>query len=530
VTDTSATPASAPGGPVSFSSTGSGSFVSSTGNGQCTLVPVSGSASQASCTVRYTQTQQGSSQIRASYGGDSQHATSSAVVTLLVFQPLTGNATCTGVVGGSVQSVSVPAGADCTLVPGTVVAGTVTVNGGTLTITGATVGNITTGQDATVTVTSSTVNGNVQGNDAGTTTITGPCTTIKGNVQQTWDRVQNDANLQVGSTTTAPAASDPPATPGAAATGSSCASGPGSGVTVGGSVSETNANTATVTGPCTTIKNSVRATYDLALAKASVQVGGTSTAPAAASTPIAALDAATTSSSCSGPGSGVTVGGGVTATNANTATVTGPCTTVKGPVLGTWNRVQNVAALQVGDIGTASTAAAAATAATTSSSCGTGPGSGVTVGDGVTATNAKATTVTGPGVMINGTMQVRGGGQVTLVGNPPASPGYGIVVGGNLRVTQLGPSTALGLVCATQVNGNLVWQNNAAPVTIGGPSCPDNAVGGNLQVINNTMPAGYSNPAATIENNTITGNLQVQQNTPVAVVSGNTVGGTTQIS
>jgi hypothetical protein len=42
------------------------------------------------------------------------------------------------------------------------------------------------------------------------------------------------------------------------------------------------------------------------------------------------------------------------------------------------------------------------------------------------------------------------------------------------------------------------------------------------------MPAGYNGPAATIENNTITGNLTVQHNTPAATVSGNTVGGQTQ--
>jgi hypothetical protein len=44
------------------------------------------------------------------------------------------------------------------------------------------------------------------------------------------------------------------------------------------------------------------------------------------------------------------------------------------------------------------------------------------------------------------------------------------------------------------------------------------------------MPFGYTGPAATIEDNTVKGNLQSQNNTPPAVVSGNTVGGETLTS
>jgi hypothetical protein len=80
------------------------------------------------------------------------------------------------------------------------------------------------------------------------------------------------------------------------------------------------------------------------------------------------------------------------------------------------------------------------------------------------------------------------------------------------------------------VSGNLQWQDNAAPVVIGGPGCAGNSVGGNLQVLNNTMPSGYIRPAAIIENNTVKGNLQSQNNTPPAIVSGNTVGGKTLTS
>ena len=76
-----------------------------------------------------------------------------------------------------------------------------------------------------------------------------------------------------------------------------------------------------------------------------------------------------------------------------------------------------------------------------------------------------------------------------------------------------------------------MWQYNGAPVTIGAPSgCAGNQVDGNLGVQNNAMPSGYTGPAATIEDNTIKGNLQSQKNTPAAVVSGNTVNGKTQTS
>ena len=65
---------------------------------------------------------------------------------------------------------------------------------------------------------------------------------------------------------------------------------------------------------------------------------------------------------------------------------------------------------------------------------------------------------------------------------------------------------------------------------IGGFVCPGNSVGGNLQVKNNTMPADYTDLAGTIEHNTVMKNLQSQNNTPTAVLSGNTVGSNTQTS
>jgi len=99
-----------------------------------------------------------------------------------------------------------------------------------------------------------------------------------------------------------------------------------------------------------------------------------------------------------------------------------------------------------------------------------------------------------------------------------------------LQVEQLAASTATDLVCAAKIAGNLLWEDNGESVTIGGTSCPGNYVGGNIEVENNALPSGDTTPAATIEQNTIKGNLQTAGNTPKAVVTGNTVSGNTQLS
>ena len=101
------------------------------------------------------------------------------------------------------------------------------------------------------------------------------------------------------------------------------------------------------------------------------------------------------------------------------------------------------------------------------------------------------------------------------------------MISGTPQVQQLAPSTIIDSVCGATINGNS-GQNNGAPVTIGGPGCHGNQIGGNVQVQNNTMPAGYSNPPATIEDNMVHGNLRSQHNTPPAVVSGKTVKGDAQ--
>jgi hypothetical protein len=147
--------------------------------------------------------------------------------------------------------------------------------------------------------------------------------------------------------------------------------------------------------------------------------------------------------------------------------------------------------------------------------------SGATIDGNLQALNAGPLTITGPATTVGGNLLAQGGGPVIITS---------ITVGGNLQVQQLAPSTSMSLICGTQVAGNLQLQSNAAPVTIGGPSCPGNSVGGNLQVLNNTMPSGYTGPAATIENNTVKHNLQSRNNTPPAIVSGNIVGGNIQTS
>jgi cytoskeletal protein CcmA (bactofilin family) len=156
-------------------------------------------------------------------------------------------------------------------------------------------------------------------------------------------------------------------------------------------------------------------------------------------------------------------------------------------------------------------------------------GSGSTIG-GNLQTQQTSLAITGPGTTIGGNLQVQGGGAVSIIGNPSADATFGITIAGTLQVQELAASNGVDGICATKIGGNVQWQNNAAPVTIGGPNCPGNTIGGNLQVQNNVLPSGNSTPAATIEQNTIKGNLQSQGNKPAAVVSNNSVSGKTTLS
>jgi hypothetical protein len=117
------------------------------------------------------------------------------------------------------------------------------------------------------------------------------------------------------------------------------------------------------------------------------------------------------------------------------------------------------------------------------------------------------------GSTVGGNVQVQGGGMFSLSGGTSGPT----KIGGNLQVQNLPASTSQNQICNVTVSGNVEFQNNQAPVEIGGTSmCPGNVVHGNLQVQNNTA-------AAAVYNNIVTGNLQIQNNTGSAMVFGNGV-------
>jgi hypothetical protein len=74
---------------------------------------------------------------------DNAGNTASSTVSYTVYKPLgSGSNTCTGIVGGSGGTLDVPAGANCVILPGTQLAGDVTVGkGASLTCKGATFGH-----------------------------------------------------------------------------------------------------------------------------------------------------------------------------------------------------------------------------------------------------------------------------------------------------------------------------------------------------------------------------------------------------
>lgn len=89
---------------------------------------------------------------------------------------------------------------------------------------------------------------------------------------------------------------------------------------------------------------------------------------------------------------------------------------------------------------------------------------------------------------------------------------------GNLQIQGLSASTMQNAVCGVTVNGNLTYQNNAAPVEIGGadPGYPGNKIGNDLQVGSNTA-------AVAIYGNSVGDNLQVQSDTGATMVFNNSV-------
>jgi hypothetical protein len=113
------------------------------------------------------------------------------------------------------------------------------------------------------------------------------------------------------------------------------------------------------------------------------------------------------------------------------------------------------------------------------------------------------------GASVGGNVQIQGGS---------FSLGPSTTIQGNLQIQGLPASTTQNTVCGVAVNGLLQYQNNAAPVEIGGDSpCSGNTVAGNVVVQNNTA-------AVTVSDNKVTGNLQVLSNNAAVIASTNTVG------
>ena len=148
----------------------------------------------------------------------------------------------------------------------------------------------------------------------------------------------------------------------------------------------------------------------------------------------------------------------------------------------------------------------------------------------ITVSGSQSCTFNGGGVTGNVTLQ---GGSLTLnkatVGGNVQVQGSGAVsilpltsIGGNLQIQNLPPSMG-NQVCGAVINGDLTYQNNAAPVVIGGTSrCPGNLVGGNLQISNNSA-------ATAALNNTVSGTLQDQNNLVSTTITGNAIGGNLQV-
>ena len=110
----------------------------------------------------------------------------SVALTIKVNQLTSGTTTCNSFFAGTGAGVTVPAGAVCTLLPGTKVTGNVVAQqGGTFVDQGATIsGNLQATNAVAITVTGGTVGGNLQATSVGSITVTGGGT-INGNLQVT---------------------------------------------------------------------------------------------------------------------------------------------------------------------------------------------------------------------------------------------------------------------------------------------------------------------------------------------------------
>jgi len=130
------------------------------------------------------------------------------------------------------------------------------------------------------------------------------------------------------------------------------------------------------------------------------------------------------------------------------------------------------------------------------------------------------------GGAINGNVTLNGGnlslskmearGNVQLNGGGTFSIGPFATINGNLQVQNV-PAVGQDEVCDTQITSDLQFQNNAAPLQVGSssPTCTENTIRGNLTVQNNTA-------ATIVDSNTVGGNLQDQNNTASTQVFNNT--------
>ena len=114
------------------------------------------------------------------------------------------------------------------------------------------------------------------------------------------------------------------------------------------------------------------------------------------------------------------------------------------------------------------------------------------------------------GAKVKGQVQVQGGGTVSIL--------QSTLIAGNLQIQNLPAGSPQVQICGATIDGNLQYQNNGAAVTIGAaPACTGNTIQGNLQVSGNSA-------AIEISDNTVGGNLQVQNDTgPSTDVTGNRV-------
>jgi lysophospholipase L1-like esterase len=120
------------------------------------------------------------------------------------------------------------------------------------------------------------------------------------------------------------------------------------------------------------------------------------------------------------------------------------------------------------------------------------------------------------GITVGGNVQIQGGGTFSL--------GAFARINGNLQIQNLPSNATQNQICGVRVGGNLTYQNNLAPVSIGAATmCAGNTVGGDLQV-------GNDSATVNITGNTVTGNLQIQGDTGSTTVVSNVIAHNLQCS